>query len=369
VILRALRVRGWRNLGAITLHPGARATVLHGQNGQGKTNLLEAAYYAVTFRSFRTHAQGDLICWGCPAAAIEAEIVTRGVQRLLRIQLGQGKKTTLLDGKAVRRDSSALEGAAVVLFGPDELRLPKAPAAERRRFLDRAVFASFRPYFREALAFEKALRGRNALLRSGPPSPVLLDSHDEQLAARGARIVLRRRALVEKLAGRFAEAFSRIHGGLHVGAQYRSTASVASAVTEEEVTAALLEELRRERAADLRRGFTGSGPQTDDLELQLAGHPARQHGSQGQLRALVLALKIAELEHLGETIGEPPLLLLDDVASELDLERRGKLFETIAALSCQTLITVTEPEHLPLLPERVDFEMVRGAMGPGKPAE
>ncbi len=363
MILRALRVRGWRNLAPLTLEPGPRATVLYGQNGQGKSNLLEAVHFVVTFRSFRTHAQGDLIRWGEKQAAVEAEITTRGVQRSLRVQIGEGRKVAQLDGKAVRRDAASLDGAAVVLFGPEDLRLPKAAAAERRRFVDRAVFAGYRPYYREALGFEKALKSRNVLLRRGGASGALLESYDEELATTGARIVMRRRGLVSALGERFAATFQRIHGAPEVSTRYRSEAAVEEAKTEGEVREALREGLARHRAADERRGFTGFGPQTDDLELLLGAHPAREHGSQGQLRSLVLALKIAELEHLRETLREPPLLLLDDVASELDGERRSKLFETIAALACQTLITVTEREHLPVLRERIDYEVAQGDIG------
>jgi DNA replication and repair protein RecF len=353
----------------LTLQPGPRATVLYGENGQGKSNLLEAVYFVVTFRSFRTHAQDDLIRWGDKQATVEAEITTRGLDRVLRTQVGEGRKTSLLDGKSVRRDAAALEGAAVVLFGPDDLRLPKAAAAERRRFIDRAVFAGCRPYYREAVAFEKALKSRNALLRRGGVDGLLLESYDEELATTGARIVMRRRELVHSLAGRFASAFRRIHGEPEVSTAYRSDPTVESASTEVEVRDFLRSGFVRHRASDERRGFTGFGPQTDDLELLLGGHPAREHGSQGQLRSMVLALKIAELEHLSEALGEPPLLLLDDVASELDRERRTKLFETISALDCQTLITVTEREHLPALPERVDCEVVQGDIRGAKGAK
>jgi DNA replication and repair protein RecF len=144
--------------------------------------------------------------------------------------------------------------------------------------------------------------------------------------------------------------------------RYRSDPRVEAAENEGEVTVALREGLAAHRETDQRRGFTGFGPQTDDLELDLAGHLAREHASQGQLRSLVLALKLAELEHLREVLGEAPLLLLDDVASELDEERRRSLFEAMTALSCQSLITVTERDHLPALPGCVDYEVSGGEL-------
>ena len=362
MILRELRARGWRNLASVSLQPGLGTTVLFGQNGQGKTNILEAAYAVLCFRSFRTNSLSELVTWGGPGATVEAEVTARGIERVLKLQIVQGRKTTLLDGRAVRRDSTALLGVGAVLFGPDDLRLPKAAAAERRRFLDRAVFAAHRSYFREVLTFERTLKSRNVLLRDGVRDATLLASYDERLAEAGARIVSRRRAMVASLAPRLLATFRQIHGEVPVGMRYRSDARVEAAGSEEEIAWALREGLLAHRAADERRGFTGFGPQTDDLELEMAGHLAREHASQGQLRSLVLALKVAEVEQLCDELQEPPLLLLDDVASELDEERRRRLFDVMAALSCQSLVTVTEREHLPPLAGCVDYEVRQGSL-------
>ena len=362
MILRELRARGWRNLASFTFRPGPGATVLFGQNGQGKTNILEAAYTALCFRSFRTNSLSDLITWGNQGAAVEAEITVRTLDRTLKVQIAQGHKTTLLDGKVVRRDSSALLGVGAVLFGPEDLRLPRAAAAERRRFLDRAVFGAYRPYFREVLTFERVLKSRNVLLRRGSVDATLLASYDEKLAEAGARIVTRRREIVRSLLPRLEATLRQIHRESVAGMRYTSDPRVQAADSEGEVVTALREGLLAHREADQRRGFTGFGPQTDDLELELAGHLAREHASQGQLRSLVLALKLAELEHLREALGEAPLLLLDDVASELDQDRRRSLFEAMTALSCQSLITVTERDHLPPLPDCVDYRVSGGEL-------
>ena len=364
MLLRDLRVRGWRNLAEERLSLGERVTVLFGRNGQGKSNLLEAAYYAITFRSFRTSSIGDLVGWGREQAEIEGRITLRGLERTLRVQVAVGKKRTTLDGKAVRRDSESLEGAGVVIFGPDDLRLPKAAAAERRRALDRAVFAVHRSYFREALDFDRALKARNGLLRRGEFSRELLESYDETLARTGARMVARRRELVESLAPIVASVFGEIHGDVPARIRYRSHGQVEAAGGESEIAEALRSGLEAERGNDERRGFTGFGPQTDDLEMLLGDRPAREHGSQGQIRSLVLAFKIAELRHAEARNRETPVLLLDDVASELDQERRTRLFETISAMACQTLITVTEREDLPDLPGRADWHVSGGHIEP-----
>jgi DNA replication and repair protein RecF len=360
LILRELRVRGWRNVKAATLRPGPRATVLYGHNGQGKTKLVEAAHFLTTFRSFRTNHIDEAVPWGTERAQLEGDVTVGGLERKLEIAVVNGRKAAQLDGKPVGRAASRLQGVAAVLFVPEDLLLPKASPADRRRFLDRAIFAADRTYSADAVAFERVLRSRNAVLREPAPRPALLDTYDEELARTGARVVRRRRALVAALAPRVAALFAAIHSDLGAQIRYRGHASVDAAGSDEQVVTALLDGLRARRELDQRRGFTGFGPHTDDLELELGGHPARDHGSQGQLRSLVLALKLAELAHLEERQGEAPLLLLDDVASELDQVRRAKLFETIARLPGQTLITVTDRDFLPTLPERRDFEVVAG---------
>jgi DNA replication and repair protein RecF len=339
-----------------------RVTVFSGANGQGKSNFLEAAYYALSFRSFRTSSNADLVRWGLPEATLEARLNLRGLDRTLRVQIVGARKSTQLDGKGIRRDSDGLVGAGVVVFGPEDLRLPKGAASERRRALDRTVFSVHRGYLREAVSFERALKARNGILRKGGFRVELLESYDETLAQTGARVVLRRRAVANALAPRYASAFSEIHGDLPASMRYRSDERVEQATSEDEIRAALREGLRAERARDERRGFTGYGPQTDDVELFLGGRVAREHGSQGQIRSLVLALKLAELRYVEEQNQEMPVLLLDDVASELDETRRARLFETISAMACQTLITVTEREHLPELPGRVDWRVQGGRL-------
>jgi DNA replication and repair protein RecF len=359
LILESLRLQGWRNLEPTAFEPGRRATVLFGENGQGKTNLLEAAHYALEFRSFRAKTSDELVAWGAPRAQLAAQVSVGGLERRIDVEVGGGRKVARVDGKAARRDAESLRGVGVVLFVPEDLLLPKGPPAQRRSFVDRAAFGVERVYYAEALAFQKVLKSRNALLRRGDARAALLATYDEELARTGARVVLRRRRLVTALVPRAERLFREIHGELGLRMRYRSQPIVEAAETELDVAEALLAGLSGCRERDLRRGFSGFGPQTDDLEIELLGHPVREHASQGQLRSLVLSLKLAELETLHDAVGEPPLLLFDDVGSELDEQRRGKLFETIDRLGGQTFITLTDPDLLPPLGGRVDF-LVKG---------
>jgi len=360
--VRELAAEGWRNLAPLRLEPAERLTVLFGDNGQGKTNVIESAYYLAALRSFRTTHAEDLIRQGASRARLRAEIEQGGLSRRLELELGAGGRTVRLDGKAVRSTANALGLLRVVLFVPEDLLLPRAAPAARRRFADLAIFNLERGYYAEASAFQKVLRNRNALLKRGTLDATLLDAFDEELARTGARVVVRRRALAAALAPRFASFFRRLHGDLAVSLSYRSHEEVEAAGDEGAVRAALAQGLAARRELDGRRRFTGFGPQTDDLEIGLSGSLARTHASQGQLRSLMLALKLAELTEIGERLGDPPVLLLDDVPSELDARRRALLFEVVGHLDCQTLISVTERALVPGGGDRRDFEVRGGAL-------
>jgi len=366
VRIRELWAEGWRNLEPLKLVPGEHLSVLFGDNGQGKTNILEAAYYLAALRSFRTTHADDLIRRGDPGARarLRAEVEHRGLERRFEVELGPTGRRARLDGKSVRGTAAALGAVSVVLFVPEDLLLSRAPPAARRRFLDLAIFNVERGYYGEASEFQKVLRNRNALLRQGSSDPALLDTYDEELARTGARVVTRRRALVAALEPRFAGHFRQLHGDLAVSLTYRSDPDVEAAGDEAAVERALERGLAGRRALDLRRRFTGFGPQVDDLEIGFLGTLARSQASQGQLRSLMLALKLAELTHVEARLGDPPVLLLDDVPSELDPLRRALLFDVIAKLDCQTLISVTEREIVPALSGRRDFLVRAGTVVP-----
>src|SRR3954451_18698547 len=194
--IRELRAEGWRNLQPLTLVPGERLSVLHGDNGQGKTNVIEAAYYLAVLRSFRTSHAEDLVRRGAPMARLRADILHGGLERRFEIDLRPTGRVARLDGKVVRGTAAALGAVSVVLFVPEDLLLPRAAPSTRRRFLDLAIFNIERGYYDEASAFQKVLKSRNALLKRGPVDARLLETYDEELARTGARVVMRRRALV-----------------------------------------------------------------------------------------------------------------------------------------------------------------------------
>jgi DNA replication and repair protein RecF len=392
LLFARVRAVGWRNLVPLDLRfdPRASMNVLYGKNGQGKTNLIEALYFLGTFRSFRTSQAADLIQSDAAEARVGVELVTRELDRTVEVRLsceqaGPAAAATVsraisVDGKPVRRASAAYGLASVVLFVPDDLVLARSPPAARRRFLDMAISGMAPRYLSESATFQRVLRGRNALLRSGrgggaspamamsPATPssssaaAWLETIDEQLAQAGARIVMRRRGYLAELAPHAQVFFRALHADLPVRLVYDCDLKVAAAVAEDDVSAALLAGLRERRALDVRRRHTTFGPQTDDLGLHLGGRLAREHASQGQIRSLMLALKLAELALLKAGKGEAPVLLLDDVPSELDPERRQFLFETLSTLGCQTILSVADRAVVPVVPGRADFHVAAGAI-------
>ncbi len=352
--IHALEARQFRNLEQVLIEPHARFNVLWGDNGQGKTNILEAIYLLGTLRSFRAAKTEEMVRFGAPKATVRARVEKLETLRLLEVALSPGHKSARVDGKGARA-TDYFGGFNVVLFAPEDLRLPKGSPSGRRRFIDRAVWNAHPAYLGEAQIYDRVLKSRNAVLRDGG-APDLLEVYDAQLARAAVAIVNRRRALVDELRPRVQAAFERVtQTGLSLAIGYATQ-------MDGDIEATLLARLSAERRRDMARGATSSGPHVDDLALLLDGKEAKSYASQGQLRAIVLALKIAEIEFLRATLGDAPVLLLDDVSSELDPTRNAQLFDFLQSVPCQAFITTTSPSHVLLARERLDFQIVAGAV-------
>ncbi|MCG8420546.1 MAG: DNA replication and repair protein RecF, partial [Proteobacteria bacterium] len=275
-----------------------------------------------------------------------------------------------LDGKAVRPISKYFGEFNVVLFAPEDLQVPRASPAARRRFLDRAVFNRHCQYLAEVQSYERVVKNRNALLRDlaerrhDPKKQELLEVFDSQLAQLGAGLICRRLGFLAEIRDPFGSAFERItHTGLGVGVHYQTVDEFDGLSLEQsKYTAVLLELLKRHRARDLARGTSSVGPHRDDVRFTLDGHDASSFASQGQLRALVLAWKTAEMDLLQVGHGEPPVLLLDDVSSELDPTRNEYLFEFLKSRRSQCFITTTHPGYVLLDSDRVDYQVNQGVV-------
>ena len=366
--IAALQVEGARNLARVQLEPGPRFNVFYGDNGQGKTNLIETVYVLATLRSFRTARLAELVAIGGSRAALAARVVRQDTERRYDVVIEPPRRQVLLDGKPVRPLARYFGGWNVVLFAPEDLLVARGAPAERRRFLDRTVFARQPSYLGVAQDFDKVLRSRNAVLRAlgdgDRRAAAMLPVYDDQLAPLAVAVATARRSLVAELLPRFTAGFEAItRTGLTVDARLETAPELAAADL-----AAYRAALLRDQARDVARGSTTTGPHRDDLGFVLAGQPASQYASQGQLRALVLAWKIAELELLREVHGEAPVLLLDDVSSELDDARNLHLFEYLTTHEHQCFITTTHPRHVILGRDRVDHEVRDGVISRVDPA-
>jgi DNA replication and repair protein RecF len=335
-VVRALECRGFRNLADARTEFDDGIVVVCGPNGAGKTNLLEAIYFGLTTRSFRTGNDRELIRHEDHGARVELEL--DGTSRLLAGIDRSGERRHLLGGRPLSGDSG--ERPLVSVFHPDRLQLVKGAPAHRRAHLDRLTGALWPARADLRQRFGRTLAQRNALvarIRAGLAGPEALRSWDQRLASEAEPLMAARSDALDAIGDHFAELANRL--GLQESAiSYRPRASGDHRE--------IAEELARRRETDLGRAYTSYGPQLDEIELRLAGRAVRRFGSQGQQRIALLALLFAERAALLDAGRSAPLMLLDDVMSELDPEHRAQLV-TLLGGAGQALITATEPSHVP----------------------
>ena len=345
MLLLEVKTRDFRNLVEQSVTLARHTTVLFGANGQGKTNFLEACYLLCSLRPLRAHKLAELVRIGSERSALVAGKfdLPSGV-REVEVEIGREGRNARLDGKPVRDPDELFGGLATVAFTPDDLAVVKGGPEGRRRLLDRAVQNRYPAHLADARDYQRALRSRNELLRQGA-DPALLASFDEPLARLGARLRTRREEILEEVRPGAQSAFAEIARGepplvVTYLAAGRDSDDLAGGGALLETR--LLEALRRRLQRDRERGYTSVGPHADDLGLSLGERAARLYASQGQSRAVVLAFKIGEIENLRRAQGRAPLLLLDDVSSELDPERNAWLMQYLAALEGQVILTTTD---------------------------
>lgn len=331
---------------ALTFAP--RLTAFVGENGQGKTNLLEALYLVAALRPLRSVGRVDLVRSGERRAAVELAVHSARTTLTTALTLELGP-----DGRRLKRDDKACEATSfvghlvAVAFTPDDLELTKGAPEARRRFLDRALFNARPAYLSMALRYAKALKARNrVLLDEGDDG--LLEAFDATLARAGAEVLAARLAYAEQLAPRVLAAFASIASPAPpLTLRYvPSLAEAEVSATVDALSARFHEALVRRRANDRRRKKTTVGPHLDDLELVLGDRSARVRASQGQHRALALALKLGEIGLVTDALGEPPVLLLDDISSELDAPRTTQLFRALGPLEGQVVMTTTDERQV-----------------------
>lgn len=358
--IQKLRLYEYRNYEQAELIPAPGVTVLYGANAQGKTNIIEAIYLCCVGRSHRTKRDGELIRWGAKSAQVSIEVMRREGAQDVSVRIDSGdkrKKHIRINGTPVQRIGELMGHVNAVLFSPEDLRIVKEGPEGRRRFLDMEISQLQPAYFYALQRYFRALNQRNGLLRqlSLAPSHHLQDTlleWDALLVEAGAQVIERRLAYLQRLEETAREIHASLSGGretLQLTYQGRSH--------DRDSLQALIEKNRQD---DLRRATTSAGPHRDDYLIRLNGRDAKAYASQGQQRTIALSLKLAEIQVMHEELGEWPVLLLDDVMSELDVSRRQMLLTRIENI--QTLITCTHLSDLGGAAYEAAFRIAEGTL-------
>lgn len=348
MLIERLHLTDFRNYQKLELIIEKNITIFIGNNAQGKTNILESIYLLATGRSHRTSKDQELLRWNYPFFKVQANFVRRGSKHSLEYRFIEEtkKKTIYLDG-IESKTKDIIGEITTVFFSPEDLQLVKGMPALRRRFIDMEISQVNPAYFRYLQQYNRILLQRNntlRMIRERKQNEKLLDIWDIQIAEIGAKIVLKRIEAIKKLAILARLMHRKITDGKEeLNLQYESRCPYIEFPDQSKTI--IEQELLKFRKQDILKASTSIGPHRDDLSFMVNGINLKIYGSQGQQRTGVLALKLAELEYMKSETGEYPVLLLDDVLSELDEQRRKYLVETIKD-RVQTLITTTEINNL-----------------------
>jgi DNA replication and repair protein RecF len=368
MLLEVLRLQHLRNLEFVEVEPHRRFNILAGDNGQGKTNFLEAIYLLSAVRSFRARKNAELIQFDETQTTLEARVDRGGHERIVRLEISERGKEVYLNDVKVDQLSDFFGTVNVVMFGPQDLSILKGSPSERRDFVDQAIFNAHPAYQTDLDHYDEVLDQRNALLKEPALDEALLSVYDKQLVQYGADVVARRASFLEDFAPVLESVFRDIFdadmtAGVEYDMKWADKLDIPRRPPERdvEIERALADALEQTRHKERDRGYTVIGPHRDDLFASLEGRDISTYGSQGQHRAFILAMKIAVITYLKERFHFSPILLLDDVSSELDPERNERLFEFLREqTNGQVFVTTTHPDYIPLDEDNKTFEVENG---------
>lgn len=338
MIIQSLELENFRNYGTLSVHFDSRTNILYGDNAQGKTNILEAVYLSATTKSHKGSKDKDLINFASEEAHIRTYVVKDGLENRVDMHLRKNKsKGIAINGQKIKKAADLLGLLNVVFFSPEDLSIIKNGPSERRRFVDMELCQLDSVYLHNLNHYNKIVNQRNRLLKDLYAKPGLKDTlflWDSQLAAFGQKIIERRNTFISQL--------NEIIYGLHL--KLTGGKEELQIVYEPDVLALDFEEkLQKCQERDIRLKQTSIGPHRDDFSFAVGTVDIRKFGSQGQQRTAALSLKLAEIELVKKMTKDVPLLLLDDVLSELDSNRQNYLLNSIGEL--QTIITCTGLEE------------------------
>ena len=348
--IEKLLLKNYRNIKKTYLDLNPNLNIFIGNNGQGKTNLLEAVYLIATTESHRTNRDSELIEWDEDNALVQLKLIKDDYDLTISYKIEGRDKKIKINKNPLEKISDLVGNLNVILFSPEDLKIVKGSPSNRRKFLDLEI-SQVNPYYYHLLKeYNHILKQRNNLLKKmynkNNRDLNLLEVWDDKLADKGSKIIYKRFQVLNKLKilARLAQR-KLTSGNENLNIKYDSTLKVSKKNEKEEIKNIFLNTLKKERKKEFERGYTLSGPHRDDLLLKINEINVRKYGSQGQQRTVALALKLAELEFMKSESGEYPVLLLDDVFSELDKNRRNTLLSIINE-RIQTLITTTDSKDI-----------------------
>lgn len=340
--LERISLQNFRNYSHLNVDFSPGLNVIYGENAQGKTNLLEGICYLSALRSFRSTTLKDVVQIGQEAAEISGDLQDRSLHKSLEVSLKAGSKQYKVGGVVAKTSKEYATHIRSVSFTSDDLRLISGSPSRRRRFMDQAISTVTPDYLSVIADYSRTVQQKSQLLNGpGLVDRALLEVWNLRLAASGARVMAARGRYLDYIRPEFEKAFTSIsHSAVQADLRYISEIDCTS-WTISELEASLNQRLDRDLEEERRRKRCLVGPHRDDMSIALDGFPASKHGSQGQMRMLSVALKLCEITSVIDKAELLPLFLLDDVSSELDMERNRRLFDTLKACGCQVFVTTT----------------------------
>jgi len=366
MIFRKIYLKNFRNIEELELLPGEKVNIICGENAQGKTNLMEALWLFTGAKSFRQTKDSEFIRFGEEKANLRAEFFSENREQNAEISFSPSKS---LKKNGIEIKSSAEYAGTIggVVFSPSHMNLFRDGPKERRRLIDTSLCQLYPKYLSVLADYKKVLDQRNTVLKDARYHSGLIDMidiYDEQLARLGGTIILTRVSYCESLNKKAAEIYKGMSGAREeFFAEYITTVlpeneHADSSMSTADFAKKFYDALQNSRNYDFEHGSTSVGPHRDDLEVTLDKMPVRSFGSQGQQRSCILSLKLGEAKMLGEAMGEPPLILLDDVMSELDSLRRDYILNSIG--ESQIFLTCCDKELFSGLEDGKVFTMEKG---------
>lgn len=349
-----LQARDFRNHVHTHLDAGTRATILIGNNGEGKTNLVEAVSYVCLAKSFYADNDTLVLRRGAGSFLLEAEFLGDSGARFrvcVQFEAETGEKRITVNGVTAEKLSEHIGRFPIVVLSPEQAGITAGLPAERRRFLDLVISQSNRLYLEDLLDYRKVLRQRNKILADAKISrrdcTHELEPWNESMAALGGRIIHKRLEFIDEFRAQLVERYDRLAGGAEAPTvRYEPSVSADVNALPERIAAVIAEALHHKRADEQRIGTSLVGPHRDELRMEVGGLEARRFASQGQHKTLLIAMKLAELTFLKERSKEQPILILDDVLSELDRDRSSRLLGLLPEFG-QTFVTTTTDSAFP----------------------